>query len=178
MTDSVSSNAEGASPTQRKSRYRRTVDRQTYLDESAQMVGALSHDITAIMGEYNRQLVDLHERLRDAQPRSHGAVLMDLNRCGYGCLGCPHPVWVKWMDKQKNNRQSASKWIAVRLSRPGTAARSKSIPDEARELIAEAQALIERRARFIDHLKRINKAIGAARSTRPDLGFQHTGEGE
>ena len=82
------------------------------------------------------------------------------------------------MDKQKNNRQSASKWIAVRLSRPGNAARSKSIPDGARELIAEAQALIERRARFIDPLKRINKAIGAARSTRPDLGFLHTGEGE
>lgn len=176
MTESSTNGPERPSHTQPKSRYRRSVDRQTYLDESAEMVGALSHDITAIMSEYNRHLVDLHERLREAQPRSHGAILMDLNRCGYGCLGCPHPVWVKWIDKQRSSRQSASKWIAVRLSRPGAAARSKTIPDEARNLIAEAQVLIERRARFIDHLKRINKAIGAARSTRPDLGFQDIGE--
>ncbi|RBI66164.1 hypothetical protein DQ400_15610 [Vreelandella sulfidaeris] len=156
-------------------RSRRTVDREVLAHEAELMVGALTADIDAIMGEYTRQLLDIVERIREAQPRTHGAVLLDVSRCGYGCLGCPHPVWRKWVNRQQHSRHSPSTWHAVRIQRPGVAARAKSVPQEARELIAEALVLIERRARFIDHLKRINKAIGTARHYRPELG-QHGGK--
>lgn len=156
-----------------KSRSRRKVDRAELAVEADAMVGALTDDIRAIMKEYNQQLIDLGERIREAQPRAHGAVLLDLNRCGYGCLGCPHPVWQKWVNRQQHSRTSASTWHAARVQRPGVAARAKTVPQEARELIAEALVLIERRARFIEHLKRINKAIGTARHYRPELGYHH-----
>ena len=156
-----------------KSRSRRKIDRTELAIEADAMVGALTGDIQAIMREYNQQLIDIGERIRKAQPRAHGAVLLDLNRCGYGCLGCPHPVWQKWVNRQQHSRNASSTWHATRVQRPGVAARAKTVPQEARELIAEALVLIERRARFIDHLKRINKAIGTARHYRPELGYHH-----
>lgn len=143
---------------------RRKVERADLLGESELMVDALCDDIKALMSGYNQALVDLQQALRESQPREHGAILLELNRCGYGCLGCPHPIWQKWISKPSSRALSGRAWVATRMKRPLAAATAMGRPEATLKLIVEAQKVVEKRTRLLEHLKRVNQSIAHTRN--------------
>lgn len=110
---------------------------------------------------YNEQLLTLQEQIRAAQPRQHGAVLLELNRCGRHCAGCPHPYWVKWINRHHLNRKAAPSWFATRIERPGVAARASHIPAEVSALIRQAQTVIEQRRKLLHQLSQLSRTTTA-----------------
>lgn len=101
----------------------------------------------------NTELLELQEKIRAAQPVANGAVCLELYPCGRGCLGCPHPRWMRyyWTASDANpgvmigtNLSAKNKDPVLALSRKeahfaATAAlirRAKSILDERSTLLA------------------------------------------
>jgi len=138
---------------------RRTVDPAVLVREGDAAAARTVARIQAAMAHYNARLLALQRLIRTAQPKAHGAVLLHLERCGRDCLGCPHPVWVKWVNRNVQDRKAPPTWYATRIRRPGAAARARHIPPEARQAIRQARQLIEQRARLIAQLKRLNQAV-------------------
>lgn len=131
----------------------------------------------------NQRLAFLADRLREVQKRDHGAILLQLELCSRGCLGCPHPRWVKWVNRREQDRNAPSTWYAARLERPGVAARGRDVPGEVRELVAEAQGIIERRHKLLDMTRRANRMTTMMAGRDPELervlegGSSHAEEG-
>lgn len=101
----------------------------------------------------NTELLDLQEKIRAAQPVANGSVCLELYPCGRGCLGCPHPRWMRyyWTAGDKNpgvmvgtNLSAKDKDPVLALSRKephyaATAAlvrKAKAILDERSTLLA------------------------------------------
>lgn len=131
---------------------------------------SFGEELAHVLWDYDNHLIYLREQIRLAQPRTHGAVLLELVGCGKDCLGCPHPRWVKWVNRNKQSAKSAPTWFATRIQRPGTSARAKTIPQEARDLIADAQDVIRKRASLLDAVRRLGQVLGGHKRHNPDLG--------
>lgn len=65
----------------------------------------LFNDVLDRLHQLNARLVELHDEIKASQPIASGAVCLELYPCGPGCVGCPHPRWVryKWADAKGGN---------------------------------------------------------------------------
>lgn len=127
-------------------------------------------ELAHVLWDYNNHLIYLRDQIRLAQPRTHGAVLLELERCGRGCLGCPHPQWVKWVNRNMQNQINPPSWFATRIDSPGRSARAKSVPQEARDLIAFTQEVIRKRGNVVKAAQRVSQVITTQKKHNPDLG--------
>lgn len=118
------------------------------------------------LSEINRRVFTLQDLIKEAQHKQHGSVTLSLNSCGKSCSGCPHPVWLKWVNTARNKRFSTradtaglksaktGKFVAVKVQNPkAIVAQSRAVKDHtAAMLVAEAVDLLDRRALIIKHL--------------------------
>lgn len=132
-------------------------------------------ELSYLLWDYNMRLVDYYEAIREAQPKRHGAVLLQLRPCGKKCLGCPHPEWVKWVNRNAENPEKTPTWFAATLERPTASARAKHIPEHARALIREAQEFIKQRDSLVSAIRHIRHVVAGHKQANPDLG--HLPEG-
>ncbi len=107
----------------------------------------------------NERLILLREHIRDEQPKRHGAVLLELQACGPGCIGCPHPRWQRWINQASSKKGKEPTWYATRPRYPSHAARAKEVPESAREYIREATRIIQRRETVIRRLRELHTCV-------------------
>lgn len=113
----------------------------------------------------NRRLVELQKLIEDAQHKKHGSLTLSLCECGRKCLGCPHPTWLKWIDKTQIKRRAPQSggyketnprklFFAVKTKEPARIiAQSRAVKDHtAAMFVAEAKTLIESRKKIVDRL--------------------------
>lgn len=138
-------------------------------EESFNKATSFGNQVAHALWEYNAQIADYAKAIRKAQPRTHGAVLLQLDPCGKGCCACPHPRWVKWVNRNAQNPKAAPTWFMTYITKPGTAARAKHIPQEARQLIRQAQSIVQRRARLVTEFARFQKVVAGHIQYDPSL---------
>lgn len=128
--------------------------------------------------EINDRLVELQELIKGAQYKRHGSLTMSLYKCGRGCLGCPHPKWLKWvnLDKPRYSKNAIQNAVQIKDGRVhrfvATYAKypkknithSTAVKDhKAAQYVGEATRLIEQRSRIIKH---ISQAVREAKVDR------------
>lgn len=110
----------------------------------------------------NVSLEQLMAEIKDAQPVASGSVCLELYPCGPGCLGCPHPRWVRyrWADDSTQHRGrlictnlDANKKEPVLALARRTPHYSKTV-----ELIREAKSLIKERAALLAAIRTLKYA--------------------
>ncbi|MCG5539277.1 hypothetical protein [Halorhodospira sp. 9622] len=118
----------------------------------------------ALVALITQQLLYIEQRLRAAQDRVPGAVLLYMNSCGRNCAGCPHPTWKQWFAKpsKKNIRGSSPRdgrlmvWSAKTIRYPLRSIRnSPTYTPEIEELIQEALRLIRKREDLLKRFKAV-----------------------
>lgn len=139
-------------------------------EESYATAIAFGRELAHVLWDYDNHLIYLREQIRLAQPRTHGAVLLELERCGRGCIGCPHPRWVKWVNRNQQSAKAAPTWFGTRIQSPGRSARAKTIPQEARDLIADAQDVVRKRESLLEAVRRLRQVLSGHKRFNPDLG--------
>jgi hypothetical protein len=109
----------------------------------------------------NRKLMWIADELKRIQPKAPGSVLLDLRDCGRGCMGCPHPRWIKWFAPKPGLE---FKLLGARV--PGdpslALARSGKFEEHYREalnLVAEAKRLLALKSRLIAAMSQANKIV-------------------
>lgn len=122
--------------------------------------------IYSALSGINRRVFKLQDLIKEAQFKQHSSVTLSLNTCGKNCSGCPHPIWLKWVDTTRSKRFStradtagskvtkASGFVGVKIENPkAVVAQSKAVKDHtAAMLVAEAIDLLDRRAAIVKHL--------------------------
>ena len=137
-----------------------------YIVEARERHKESLNTIYLALSEINRRVFALQSLIKEAQFKQHGSVTLSLNSCGKNCSGCPHPIWLKWVNSAKNKRFSTradaaglkstkqSKFVAIKVQNPkAIVAQSRAVKDHtAAMLVAEAVELLDRRALIIKHL--------------------------
>lgn len=136
---------------------RKQQDPGKMVQEGEEQARSIADRALAALDHYNGVLLALYDAIRKGQPRQHGAVLLELNRCGRHCAGCPHPRWVKWVNRYHDNRKAAPTWFATRIEHPTRAARARHIPGDVRMAIHEAQSVIEQRNKLLHQLAQLSR---------------------
>lgn len=103
----------------------------------------------------NRKLIWVQARLRQVQPKSPGSLLLDLQDCGRGCMGCPHPRWLKWFAPSGTNEL---KLLGARIKGDPSLSLSRSgkflpVYQESLALVAEAKRLLKQRTSLVSALR-------------------------
>ena len=113
----------------------------------------------------DQELVRLRDEIREIHPRAEGAITLDLSPCQRSCLGCPHPRWAKVMIYRKASGEGRVKLQHVKnpLRRVRRSGEYSEIAPRLRELIKEAERIIQKRAEVIDYLSRLNKKVQMSR---------------
>lgn len=137
-----------------------------YIVEARERHKESLNTIYLALSEINRRVFVLQDLIKEAQFKQHGSVTLSLNSCGKNCSGCPHPIWLKWVNSTKNKRFSTradtvgskstkqSKFVAIKVQNPkAIVAQSRAVKDHtAAMLVAEAVELLDRRALIIKYL--------------------------
>lgn len=125
------------------------------------------NDIYLVLAGINRRLFEIQAALEKAQYKQHGSITLTLHRCkDEYCLGCPHPIWYKWIaqDKQgpfiknaaakKQKKAATGRFFATKLKNPKQSiARSKAVKDHSAVLLViEAERLLDRRSKIVQKL--------------------------
>lgn len=128
-----------------------------------------------VYDDLNEELFELVETIRETQPRKPGAVLLELYKCGpSGCIGCPHIRWQKWVTRRASRPDKKPYWFATNITQPRRHARTNTIPDETREAIAQAEAVLLKRKQVMKHLSSLSRTVAAIEKHR----FGDEGEGD
>ena len=123
------------------------------------VLGERTSDITRAMDSLNARLSELARQIRTSQPKRHGAVLLQLNSCGRGCVGCPHPRWQKWVNRSVENPMMPVTWFAVTVESPLAATRKLEYTEETRDLIRTSVAVLAQKAALVKALNGVNQII-------------------
>jgi hypothetical protein len=106
----------------------------------------------------NERLYELRLLIRTGQPKSSGAVCLELYECGKpGCTGCPHPRWLRywWPEGEPDAKVRATNLSAKGkdpvLSLPRSPHWSKAVAN----LIREAKRIINERAALVSTIQRL-----------------------
>lgn len=107
--------------------------------------------------ELNDSLIDMHNKIKAAQPVKSGAVCLELYPCGPGCTGCPHPRWVKY------------EWLPGKGDKPGpmlginldaqkknpilVLSRKEKHYQALAELIRQTRAILDERAKLLERVR-------------------------
>lgn len=116
-------------------------------------------DIERAMESTNARLSELAGQIRSSQPKSHGAVLLQLSNCGRGCMGCPHPRWQKWVNRKVENPMLPASWFAVNVKSPMAATRKLEYTQETRDLIQQGVDLLGKKRALVKALNSVNQVI-------------------
>lgn len=121
-------------------------------------------------------------KLPEFQPARTGSITLSLNNCGTGCLGCPHPTWLRW---RASFNASSKKYIFTgsKISDPLNRVRSAGEFQEGapyvRSLIKEAKELLEEKEKLVKGfsiLRRITKKIENPSETDDVDDYEETDE--
>lgn len=110
----------------------------------------------------NTRLLELHDAIKAAQPVATGSICLELYPCGPGCLGCPHPRWMRysWAPGVGNKK---SRLIGTNLDAqerdPVLALPHKSAHRKATaDLIREAKAILAERTALLAAVRSLRNA--------------------
>lgn len=122
----------------------------------------LFDDVLDRFHQLNARLVELHDQIKAAQPISSGAVCLELYPCGPGCLGCPHPRWVryKWADAKGGN---SGMLMGTNLGAKGkdpvlALTRKFENYEETAALVRQAKAVLKERAGLLASIRSLRYA--------------------
>ncbi len=115
----------------------------------------------------NSKLFDMREELRVIQPKLHGSISLLFNNCGKEdhklCGGCPHPVFVKWLNPQLKRERSKFDWSGSIIKNPRAALKKTGMfeekYDESKLKIDEINSLISERSRILKLVGSLKKAV-------------------
>jgi len=124
-----------------------------------EMLSERNSESEQAMISLNARLFELARQIKKSQPKRHGAVLLQLNNCGRGCIGCPHPRWQRWVNRNVENRLKATSWFAVSLKSPLAATRKLEYSEETRDLIREAIEEIKKKTALVRALNTVNQVV-------------------
>ena len=119
-------------------------------------------ETVAHLAEIESRLQGIAEELKKTQPLAAGAVTLHLYPCGPGCLGCPHPRWVKWYIGRHKTGGTAfmARDLDTKTDPALVLTRSKDFAPGYRAtlgLVREAKRLIAAKGRMIQLLSRLSK---------------------
>ena len=106
----------------------------------------------------NERLYELRLLIRSSQPKSSGAVCLELYECGKpGCTGCPHPRWLRywWPEGVQDAKVRATNLSAKGKDPVLSLPRSPHWSRAVAELIREAKFIIKERAGLISTIQRL-----------------------
>lgn len=151
-----------------RTQYRKPANHQAHIAQIAQTninsctaVEHLMDGAHARLFGFNQRLLEIHHELRECQLKyelavelDHASIALELYNCGKGCLGCPHPRWLRyhWTEVQLTLENPEHKFKAV--GRPINSP-VQAIPRKAKNrtlllsLVREAQHIIKERAKLL-----------------------------
>lgn len=101
----------------------------------------------------NSTLVELHDKIKKAQPVASGSVCLELYPCGPGCNGCPHPRWVRYYwtpgDSSKQGVLMGTNLDAQGRDPVLALGRKEPHYAETAKLIREAKAILAERSKIL-----------------------------
>lgn len=130
--------------------------------EAETRVEAILDGVLTRIAYLNSQLVTLHDAIKSAQPVATGTVCLEMYPCGRGCLGCPHPRWVKywWTDEGENKpgKLRATNLDSLKKDPILALARGESYYPQVASLIRETKSILEERAKLLASIKSLRYA--------------------
>tara|TARA_R110002072_G_scaffold33030_5_gene100219 strand:+ start:4354 stop:5361 length:1008 start_codon:yes stop_codon:yes gene_type:complete len=123
--------------------------------------------ITDHISSINSKLFDMREELRVIQPKLDGSISLLFNNCSKEdhklCGGCPHPVFVKWVNPQLRKARSKIDWAPSISKNPKKDLKKTGVfeerYDESRLKIDEINSLISERSRILKLVGSLKKAV-------------------
>ncbi len=112
----------------------------------------LLEEVLAKLDTLDDRLVVLDEAIREVQPKTNGAIIMQFKMCQRVCMGCPHIEWVKWYDPSKQHKSRTKGWHRSVVTHPLRYTSSR-VANPAKSLIEEAVGLLTQREKVIARLK-------------------------
>lgn len=116
---------------------------------------------------YNQDLLQLRDQLATCQPKGEGWVALELWECGRGCLGCPHPRWVKHIlitDKKGESRPVCINLSAEKRDPVLAVPRKAKYYTEAVRYIRTIKEVLDRRSKLLKAVSAVGEHLSRAKA--------------